>query len=158
MRGNGGGYLDTSVAVLSELISGQQTASIIKKRDTSKNETVKTNGSGKLADIPLVILVDKGSASASEIVAGAIQDYKRGLVIGEKTFGKGSVQELVKLDDGATLRLTIAKWFTPLNRTIDETGVTPDKEVKITDDDIKAERDTQLDAAVSYLKSYRKRQ
>jgi carboxyl-terminal processing protease len=154
VRGNGGGYLDTSVAVLSELISGQQTASIIKKRDTSQNETVKTNGSGKLADIPLVVLVDKGSASASEIVAGAIQDYKRGLIIGEKTFGKGSVQELIKLDDGATLRLTIAKWFTRLNRTIDETGVAPDKEVKITEEDIKVDRDPQLDAAVSYLKSY----
>lgn len=151
VRGNGGGYLDTSIDILSEIIGGQKTAAIIKKRDASKTESVKTNGSGRLADIPLVVLVDKGSASASEIVAGAIQDYKRGPVMGEKTFGKGSVQELAELPDGSRLRMTIAKWFTPLDRSIDGVGVAPDKEVKITDEDRIAKRDPQLDEAVKYL-------
>ncbi len=153
VRGNGGGYLDTSIDILSELIGGQKTAAIIKKRDVSKTETVKTNGSGRLSDIPIVVLVDKGSASASEIVAGAIQDYKRGIVMGEKTFGKGSVQELAELPDGSRLRMTIAKWFTPLDRSIDDVGVVPDKEVKITDEDRAADRDPQLDEAIKYLQT-----
>lgn len=153
VRGNGGGYLDTSVDILSELLAGQKPAAIIKKRDPTKNETVKTSGGGRLADIPLVVLIDKGSASASEIVAGAIQDYKRGLVIGEKTFGKGSVQELSELADGSRLRMTIAKWFTPLDRSIDDVGVTPDKEVKMTDEDRLAKRDPQLEEALAYLRA-----
>lgn len=153
LRGNGGGYLDISVDMLSEIISGEKTAAIVKKRDQSQNETIKTSGSARIPDLPLVVLVDKGSASASEIVAGAVQDYKRGVLIGEKTFGKGSVQELINLNDGASLRMTIAKWFTPLNRSIDGDGIVPDIEVKLTEEDIKAERDPQLDAAVKYLQN-----
>lgn len=152
LRGNGGGYLDISIDILSEIISGEKTAVIVKKRDQSQNETVKTNGSARLPDLPLAVLVDRGSASASEIVAGAVQDYKRGVVIGEKTFGKGSVQELVNLNDGASLRMTIAKWFTPLNRSIDGDGIAPDIEMKLTEEDVKAGKDPQLDAAIQYLK------
>lgn len=152
MRGNGGGFLDISVDILSELIKGEKTAAIIKKRDSTKNEIVKTNGNGRISDIPLVVLVDKGSASASEIVAGAVQDYKRGVIIGEKTFGKGSVQELDILANGSSLRMTIAKWFTPLDRSIDEIGITPDREIKMTEEDFKQNRDPQLDEAVKYLK------
>lgn len=151
LRGNGGGYLDIAVDTASEFLAGKKTVVIVKQRDASKNENVKSNGSGRLADIPLVVLVDKGSASASEIVAGAVQDYKRGVLIGEKTFGKGSVQELSRLDDGSNLRMTIAKWFTPLDRSIDEVGIAPDREVKITDEDRLADRDPQLDAALNYL-------
>lgn len=153
LRGNGGGYLDISIDILSEIISGEKTAVIVKKRDQSQNETVKTNGSARLPDLPLAVLVDRGSASASEIVAGAVQDYKRGIVVGEKTFGKGSVQELVNLNDGASLRMTIAKWFTPLNRSIDGDGIAPDIEVKLTEEDIKTGRDPQLEAAIQYLKN-----
>ncbi|MBI4994592.1 S41 family peptidase [Candidatus Peregrinibacteria bacterium] len=153
LRGNGGGFLDISIDILSEIIAGEKTAVIVKKRDQTQNEVIKTTGAPRAADIPLVVLVDKGSASASEIVAGAIQDYRRGIVIGEKTFGKGSVQELINLNDGSSLRMTIAKWFTPLNRSIDETGIAPDKEVKITEEDVKAGRDPQLEAAVQYLKT-----
>ena len=153
LRGNGGGYLDISIDMLSEIINGEKAVVIVKKRDQSKNETIKTNGSARIGDLPLVVLVDKGSASASEIVAGAVQDYKRGILIGEKTFGKGSVQELVDLNDGASLRMTIAKWFTPLNRSIDGDGIVPDIEVKLTEEDIKAGKDPQLDAAVKYLQN-----
>lgn len=153
VRGDGGGYFDTSVDIISEFISGEKAAAVIKRRDQSKNETVKTNGSGRLADIPLVVLINKGSASASEIFAGAIQDYKRGILIGEKTFGKGSVQELVDLQDGSNLRLTIAKWFTPLGRSIDEVGISPDREIKLDEKDVAANKDPQLDAAIQYLKN-----
>ncbi len=153
LRGNGGGYLDISVDMLSELLPGEKVASIIKRRDAKQNESVKTSGLSSLPDIPLVVLVNKGSASASEIVAGAVQDYKRGVIIGEKTFGKGSVQEISRLADGSNLRLTIAKWFTPLDRSIDDTGITPDKIVELTEADFKAEKDPQLDAAIQYLKS-----
>lgn len=153
MRGNGGGYLDISIDILSEFLAGEKPAAIIKKRDRTRDEVVKTTGNAKLLDIPLVILVDRGSASASEIVAGAMQDYKRALVIGEKTFGKGSVQEIVKLKDGSLLRMTVAKWFTPLNRSIDEVGITPDIVVKMTEMDYKEKRDPQLEEAVKHLKT-----
>lgn len=151
LRGNGGGYLDISVDILSEFIAGEKTGAVIKKRNGADNETVKTNGNARLPDIPLVVLVNKGSASASEIVAGAIQDYKRGVVMGEKTFGKGSVQELNKLPDGATLRLTIAEWLTPFDRGVNEIGIVPDKIVELTDEDAKANRDPQLEEAKKYL-------
>lgn len=153
VRGNGGGYLDISVAMLSEIIGPNKIAVITKQRDATKNEEIKTHAGGRLTDIPLVVLVNKGSASASEIVAGAIQDYKRGIIVGEKTFGKGSVQEIDKLRDGSSLRFTVAKWFTPLSRGVDEVGITPDREVPLTEEDIKAKRDPQLEEAVKILGS-----
>lgn len=156
LRGNGGGYLDISIDILSELLPGKKPAVIIKQRDASQNKTAETSGAGRLSDIPLVVLVDNGSASASEIVAGAIQDYKRGVLIGEKTFGKGSVQEVYPLNDGSSLRYTIAKWFTPNGRTIDEVGIAPDKEVKFTEEDIKNKVDSQLNEAIKYLSSSKK--
>lgn len=152
LRGNGGGYLETSIDILSELITGKRTAAIIKKR-SEPNETMQTSGAARLPDIPLVVLVDKGSASASEIVAGAVQDLRRGYVIGEKTFGKGSVQEIDNLRDGSSLRMTIAKWFTPLDRSIDETGITPDKEVPLTEEDALQNRDPQLEEAMRHLRN-----
>lgn len=155
-RGNGGGYLDTSVDIVSEFVAGIKPVVIIKKRN-EEDSSVKTTGNVRLPDIPLVVLADRGSASASEIVAGALQDYKRAIVIGETTFGKGSVQEIDSLRDGASMRITIAKWFTPLNRSIDEVGITPDLEVKFTDEDRKLEHDPQLDEAVRYLRNLRNR-
>lgn len=156
LRGNGGGYFDTAVDILSELLQGKKPAVIIKKRN-QENEASETSGNAKIADIPLVVLVNKGSASASEIVAGAVQDYKRGILIGEKTFGKGSVQEIDQLPDGSSLRMTIAKWFTPLDRSIDEVGITPDIEIEMTDEDREQNRDPQLDAAVNHLMSSNRR-
>lgn len=151
VRSNGGGYLDIAVDILSEFIKGKKEVVYIKKRG-SENEPIMTDGSARLADIPLVILTDNGSASASEIVAGAIQDLKRGIVIGEKSFGKGSVQEYEQFNDGSSLRITIAKWLTPKGANIDDVGIKPDIEVKMTDDDYKNNRDKQLDEAVKYLK------
>lgn len=151
LRYNGGGYLDIAVDILGEFIEGKKKAVVIKQREESKNEDIYLEGKGHLADIPLVVLVNYGSASASEILAGAIQDYKRGIVIGEQTFGKGSVQEVITLEDGSSLRMTIAKWFTPLGRTIDHVGIQPDRLVEYTDEDVETSRDPQLEASLQYL-------
>ena len=104
-----------------------------------------------MGDTPLVVLVDGGSASASEIVAGAIQDAGSGKLIGEKTFGKGSVQLPNTLSDGSQLRVTIAHWFTPKDRAIDGVGLEPDITIHTSGDDLLAKRDPQLDRAVEYL-------
>lgn len=154
LRYNGGGYLDISVDIISGFIAGKEIAAKIKAKNPEDSETLYTHETGKLADLPLVVLVNSGSASASEIVAGAIQDHKRGLVFGEKSYGKGTVQEIEDLEDGASLRITIAEWLTPLGRSIDEVGITPDRIVEIPKDTPEGE-DPQLSAAVQYLKTVR---
>jgi carboxyl-terminal processing protease len=98
-----------------------------------------------------VVLVDGGSASASEILAGAIQDDKRGVLIGERTYGKGSVQITEHLSDGSGLAVTIRRWYTPADRAIDGIGLTPDIEVAMTQEDLESQRDPQLERATSYL-------
>jgi len=153
LRFNGGGYLDVSVDILSELIDGKKEVVKIKSRKAEDDKSIYVSGNARLKDIPLVVLVNKGSASASEIVAGAIQDHKRGIVIGEKTFGKGSVQEVMdNFPDSSSLRVTIAHWFTPNGRSIEHEGIEPDRKVEITTKDLEAKKDTQLDAAIEYLK------
>ena len=150
LRFNGGGFLDGAVDIISAFVS-EGNAVTIKKRNGVGSEKLDVSGDVKLETIPLVLLINKGSASASEIVAGAIQDYKRGLVLGEQSFGKGTVQEVMPLQDGSSLRLTIAKWFTPNGINISEKGITPDQEVEMTIEDYLEDRDPQLDAAVEYL-------
>ena len=108
-------------------------------------------GDALLGDTPLVVLVDAGSAWASEIVAGAIQDAGVGVLVGEKTYGKGSVQLINALSDGSQLRITVAHWFTPKDRGIDGAGLSPDIVVPLTTEDVQAKRDPQLDEAVKYL-------
>ncbi|MBP9718247.1 S41 family peptidase [Candidatus Gracilibacteria bacterium] len=152
LRNNGGGYLETAVDFLSFILPPDTLAVTVKKRDPKKDKTLKTTGSGPLGDIPVVVLINKFSASASEIVAGAIQDHKRGALIGEKSYGKGTVQELKTLTDGSLLRLTIAKWFTPNGRSIDQTGLEPDLAVSFTKEDKAAGKDPQLDAALKELR------
>jgi len=151
LRYNGGGYLDTAVDILSELISGTRPAVQIQTQDNSDNKTVNLSGNAKFSKIPLVILVNNGSASASEILAGAIQDYKRGVIMGETTYGKGSVQEVIYLEDGSSLRMTIAHWLTPNGRSINHSGITPDINIELTADEALKGNDTQLDEAEKYL-------
>jgi len=124
MRMNPGGYLQTSIEVASEWIP--EGPIVIERFADGKENTHKTVGKHRLVGIPTVVLVDEGTASGSEIVAGALQDFGAGTVMGAQTFGKGSVQDFEILSDGSALKLTIAKWFTPQDRAIDKEGITPD--------------------------------
>ncbi len=151
LRYNGGGYLDIAVQLLSYLLPSNTSAVVIKER--GKDDEIKyTNGNPKLLNVPLVVIVNDSSASASEILAGAIQDHERGVILGTKSFGKGSVQEVQNFTDGSSMRLTIAKWLTPKNRSIDHAGLIPDIIVEVKEEDIKKEYDAQKEAAVKYLK------
>ena len=150
-RNNGGGYLQTAVEVGSEFIS----EGIILYEDYGPDEAVQEFNvikGGLATDIPLVLLVNGGSASASEIVAGAIQDLNRGPLVGTTTFGKGSVQNWIELDNGqGAVRVTIARWLTPNKRQIHEVGLSPDYEVEFTEQDMLDELDPQLEKAIEVL-------
>lgn len=150
LRYNGGGYLDTSISVVSEFI-GDGTVMIEEFGDgTTKTYTAKKGGVA--TEIPLVILINEGSASASEIVAGAVQDRGRGLLVGTTSFGKGSVQNYSPLiNDQGAVRVTIARWLTPDGRQISGLGLEPDYQVEISDEDIELERDAQLEKAIELL-------
>ncbi len=152
LRFNGGGYLDGAVDIVSEFLEKDKVVTI-KKRNPEKDETIFANGQARMLNVPLVVLINKGSASASEIVAGAIQDHKRGTLVGEQSFGKGTVQEVDNLVGGASLRITIAKWFTPNDQNITETGITPDVAVERTPEDFDAGKDPQLEKALEILKT-----
>ncbi|MFA6917907.1 MAG: S41 family peptidase, partial [Candidatus Gracilibacteria bacterium] len=154
-RYNGGGYLDIAVDLLSYLLPVKSKAVEIRQKD-DKNEMMYTNGNPKLIDVPLVVLVNDGSASASEIVAGAIQDLDRGIIMGTKTFGKGTVQEVENFKDGSSIRMTIAKWYTPAGRNVNKVGLTPDVVVEMKDSDVEKKVDTQKEAAVKYLENLKK--
>lgn len=149
LRSNPGGYLDSSVQVSSVFI--EDGVIVYEEGKDGKKQEYKAEGRATLGSMPLVVLVNEGSASAAEIMAGAIQDYKKGTLIGKKTFGKGSVQELISVGDGLSLKITIGKWLTPNGRAINGEGIKPDIEVDLTDDDIKADRDPQLDKAIEEI-------
>jgi carboxyl-terminal processing protease len=151
LRDNPGGYLDQSVAV-ADLFLPQGV--VLYERNIHGLDEIFNSQDGEIAEgIPLVVLVNAGSASASEIVAGAIQDRGRGTLIGETTFGKGSVQQTHTLLDGSELRVTVARWYTPDDNTIDGTGITPDIEVLPSPIDLGGPDDTQLQRAIQYLRT-----
>jgi len=153
LRFNGGGYLDAAVDVLSSLLEKNLAAATIRERvGKMGEETLVTNGGTKVLDVPLVVLVNEGSASASEIVAGALQDHERGVIMGTQTFGKGTVQAVEFLEDGSSLRMTIAQWFTPEERVIQGIGITPDITVENYDEDVMNGYDRQLEEALKYLR------
>jgi carboxyl-terminal processing protease len=149
LRDNPGGYLHVADEIASEFLSNGLVV-IERGRDGSENRHQVQPG-GKATQIPLVVLVDGGSASASEIVAGAIQDQQRGVLIGEQTYGKGSVQLTERLSDDSGLQLTIRRWYTPNDHGIDGKGLTPDVVVKMTEQDLQSQTDPQLQQAVEYL-------
>jgi carboxyl-terminal processing protease len=149
LRSNPGGYLQTSVEVTSQFID--EGLALTEKGKDDLERQYRVESGGLATEVPLVVLVNAGSASASEIVAGAIQDSGRGILIGERTFGKGSVQLPHTLSDGSELRITIARWFTPKGREIQGVGIIPDIEVEMTLEDLEAGHDLQLERAVEYL-------
>jgi carboxyl-terminal processing protease len=149
LRSNPGGYLDTAVEMASEWVTEGDI--VREKFSDGKEDSYKSFGLPRLKSYKTVVLVDGGSASASEIVAGALQDYELAKIIGEKTYGKGSVQSMETLSDGSSLKVTIAKWLTPKGRSINDEGITPDIEVKYTEEDFKNERDAQMEKAVEII-------
>jgi carboxyl-terminal processing protease len=153
LRGNPGGFLDQAVQVADVFLD--EGLILVERRSDGQQEEFTSTNEGIAQDVPLVVLVNGGSASASEIVAGAIQDRGRGTLIGEMTFGKGSVQLLHTLSDGSELRVTIARWFTPADLAIHGEGLTPDIEIPVTQEDQDAGLDPQLERAVEHLKTGR---
>ncbi|MBN1135823.1 MAG: S41 family peptidase [Anaerolineae bacterium] len=150
LRGNGGGLLGSAVDVAGEFLSGGPV--LLQLEKGGKEETYEASNGGRFTDGKLVLLVDGGTASAAEIVAGALQDRGRAVLVGEKTYGKGSVQQVFDLRDGSSVHITYADWLTPNRRQITGVGLTPDFEAGITDDDRNNGRDPQLERAIEWLK------
>lgn len=150
LRDNSGGYVDTAIEIISQFIPSGTV--MIEKLGTGEEIPFDAIPGGIATEIPLVVLVNGGSASASEIAAGAIQDYERGLIVGTTTYGKGSVQNWIPLDgDQGAVKVTIARWLTPKGRQIHEVGLTPDFVVELTEEDYEAGLDPQLDKAIDLL-------
>ncbi len=152
LRFNGGGYLSTAVDMLGDLVEEGTKIVNIQESSAKLESEIYASGKARITDIPLVVLVNGASASASEIVAGAIQDTGRGIVIGTETYGKGTVQELIPFSDNSTLRLTVSKWLTPMGTDIDKEGIKPDILVDFTEEDLDGEVDVQLEKAKEYLR------
>lgn len=149
MRNNPGGLLASAVHIASEFMRG----TIVKEEFADGNvRSLPGDHEGKFPKTPLVVLVNGGSASASEIFAGAIQDAGRAKIVGEKTFGKGTVQEPVDLPGGSALHVTVAKWLTPKGKTINGEGITPDVEIELTEADQDQKKDPQLEKALELLR------
>ncbi|MDD3302518.1 MAG: S41 family peptidase [Candidatus Gracilibacteria bacterium] len=154
LRDNGGGYLQSAVEILSEFVENGKILVKTKYRNEIMDYAYRSTNEGELFDKKIVVLVNGNSASASEITSGALREYNKAILIGEKTFGKGSVQEPFDLSDGGLLKLTIAKWFTPNGLNIDKDGIKPDVEVLFTKDDYEKHYDRQLEEAKKVLKDF----
>ena len=145
LRGNGGGYVTAAQEVAGIWLDNKLV--VTEKRGGKVTDQLNSTGTPILNGIPTVVLINSSSASASEIVSGALHDNKVATLMGETSFGKGSVQKLINLTDDSMLKVTVARWYTPNGINISEKGITPDKVVTRTADDINAGRDPQLDAA-----------
>ncbi|MGD0576830.1 MAG: S41 family peptidase [Candidatus Staskawiczbacteria bacterium] len=151
LRGNPGGYLDAAQNIAGWFLQNGQTVTIEDFGDGRAKQIYKAEGNAELAGYPVVVLIDQGSASASEILAGALRDDRNVQLIGTKSFGKGSVQEVINLQGGSFLKITIAKWLTPKGNSISEVGLEPDVKVDITDQDVQLKKDPQLDKALEII-------
>ncbi len=147
LRGNPGGEVTAAQALAGLWLDNQ--VILTQRRGDKIVQTDKSTGSPILANIKTVVLINGGSASASEIVAGALHDYGKATLVGEKSYGKGSVQTIIKLSGGAELKVTESRWFTPNGKNIDKTGIEPDVKVELTADDINFGKDPQMDKAKS---------
>jgi carboxyl-terminal processing protease len=149
MRSNPGGFLDRATAVAGEWVGDQVV--VTERRQGVTVDEFRGTGRGKLHGIPTIVLVNQGSASASEIVAGALQDYGEAKLVGKTTFGKGSVQDYTELENGTAVKITVAEWLTPNGRFINDVGIPPDVDIDRTEEDYHAERDPQLEKALELL-------
>jgi carboxyl-terminal processing protease len=150
LRNNPGGYLQRAVDLAAEFVNG---GVIVKQRDRQGEEVLSVMRKGRLLDADLVVLINRGSASASEILAGALRDRIGTTLIGENTFGKGTVQEVQELSRGTSLHVTVAEWLLPSGTNIHKTGLKPDIEIKYENDEMNPERDNQLEKAIEVVKS-----
>ncbi|MDD4290136.1 MAG: S41 family peptidase [Patescibacteria group bacterium] len=149
LRNNPGGYLDSAIKIAGFWVENNVVV-IQQSKTETPDQSFSTGANAKLKNNKTMILVNGGSASASEILAGALQDYKLATIVGEKTFGKGSIQELVNISDGSSLKVTTAFWLTPNKRSIEKNGIIPDVNITIPSDSV---IDTQLDYALSTIKN-----
>jgi len=151
LRNNPGGlFPDPVLDITGQFLKNNDVVLYEKYRDGTEKDFRAGNRRGA-TDLPLAVLVNSGTASAAEIIAGALKDYKRGVLIGEPTYGKGSVQVIRQLRDGAALHITVATWWTPKRTPLDGKGLEPDIAIPLTDESIKKNVDTQLNRAIQYL-------
>jgi len=150
LRNNPGGEVDAAIQVASQWLSEGATI-MQEKRGGEVTQTYQSSGTASLKDIPTVVLTNGGSASAAEIVAAALHDNKQAYIIGEKSYGKGVVQQLINFKDGSELKVTVAGWYRPNGKNINHLGIEPDKKVVLSDADATAGNDVQLTAAQAYL-------
>ncbi|MDP3883220.1 MAG: S41 family peptidase [Candidatus Staskawiczbacteria bacterium] len=151
LRNNPGGYLEVAQTIAGWFLQNGQTVTIEDLGANKEQKIYKAEGNASLSGYPVVVLINEGSASASEILAGALRDNMGVQLIGVKSFGKGSVQEVINLRGGSFLKITIAKWLTPNGNSISEVGLEPDIKVDITEQDIEEEKDPQLDKALEII-------
>jgi len=151
LRDDPGGYLDTAVNIAGWFVNR---GDVVVREDfrSGEQDVMRANGPAALANIPVVVLANGGSASASEILTGALQDDRGAKLIGDKTFGKGSVQEIENLSDGSSMKISIAEWLTPNGRHINKVGIEPDIAVTFPDDGVVNKNDPQLDKALEVIK------
>ena len=149
MRDNGGGYLSQAQSVAGIWLYNKVV--VIEKRGETQTSTLNSTGEAVLLGKPTVVLINGGSASASEVVAGALKDQNVATILGETSFGKGTVQQIYNLSGGNKIKITIARWFTPNGETIEGKGITPDEEIELTDEEMNDGKDTQLSAALKRL-------
>lgn len=153
LRGNPGGFLDSAVDMASWFLAPGK-AVVMEDYGNGKTQVVERSRGYNIfnENLRMIILIDGGSASASEILAGALSEYGKAKLVGTKSFGKGSVQEYIKLNSETALKVTVARWLTPNGKSISEGGLTPDVEVKLTAEDVVAGRDLQMNKAIELLK------
>ena len=155
LRDNGGGYLETAVSILSNFVEKDKVLVTTKEKNPFLNQSYFSYGNTN-KPLPIVVLVNENSASASEITAGALKDYKLAVLVGQKTYGKGSVQQPFTLSDGSEMKITVAKWYTPLDYGIDKVGITPDISVAFQKKDYETHYDRQLEVAKQVLDLFTK--
>ena len=151
VRNNPGGYLDKAVEILGNWLPGKDV--VLQRRQGEIINRFQGIGNGMLQDIPTIVLINEGSASASEILAGALQDWDKADIVGMTSFGKGTVQDYIDYEDGSAIKITVSEWLTPKERSIDKEGIAPDIEVSMTSEDYNEDRDPQLDKAVEIIKT-----